>query len=330
MYFSFYFALEPGEVSRVDANENLQETDGEETDIPQKAVAMYFACNVQFVHGMDGEQVVNMVNHFATIAQQSATALDRTATIIQTFERATGSADAVGKGLETATRVLRNPEAFDGSADSWLTWRHAFMNWLNYADARVSGLLEEVERKPADDVISVADATEEVKALSTKLYSVVTSYLKGSALQSSRSLGTDRNGFRLWKMLLNQYSPSTRQRSLALPQAIAGFPAFSRDKTFAESIASLEQLVNEYQVACNKEFDREILLGVLMRCAPAGVRQHLTLTLTDGATYESTREQILAYERSSRTWDINSVMRQVQPLQDNGQAGSGRPCANGR
>ena len=45
------------------------------------------------------------------------------------------------------------------------------MNWLSYADARVSGLLEEVERKPADDVISMADATEEVKALSTKLYS---------------------------------------------------------------------------------------------------------------------------------------------------------------
>ena len=74
--------------------------------------------------------------------------------------------------------------------------------------------------------------------------------------------------------------------------------------------------MNEYQVAC-KEFDREILLGVLMRRAPAG------LALTDGATYESTREQILAYERSSRTWDVNSVTRQVQPLQESVQPGGG-------
>ena len=113
------------------------------------------------------------------------------------------------------------------------------MNWLSYADSRVSGLLEEVERKPADDVISMADATDEVKALSTKLCPVLTSYLKGSALQSPRSLGTDRNGFRLWKMLLNQYSPSTRQRSLALSQTIAGFPAFSREKSLQNQLHRL-------------------------------------------------------------------------------------------
>ena len=148
--------------------------------------------------------------------------------------------------------------------------------------------------------------------LSVRLYAVLTSYLRGSALQLSRSMSSSKNGLQLWKVLVNQYAPATKQRSLAISQAIATYPGFTRDKTFAESIAGLEQLVNEYFVVTNKKFDEDVLLGVLLRCSPQSLRQHLTLTMTRETTYRQARELILGYERSAKTWDVQSVLKQFQ------------------
>ena len=113
-------------------------------------------------------------------------------------------------------------------------------------------------------------------------------------------------------MLTWQYSPKTRQRSLALSQAIGSFPCFSESKPLSEPIAALEQLVREYEMVNNKVFDREILLGVLIRCSPTHLRQHLTLSMNSTTTYEQAREIILGFERSSRTWDMSNMIRDVQ------------------
>ena len=106
-------------------------------------------------------------------------------------------------------------------------------------------------REQQDPGADVALDTDEARALSVRLYAVLTSYLRGSALQLSRSMSSSKNGLQLWKVLVNQYAPATKQRSLAISQAIATYPGFTRDKTFAESIAGLEQLVNEYFVVTN-------------------------------------------------------------------------------
>ena len=65
-------------------------------------------------------------------------------------------------------------------------------------------------------------------------------------------------------------------------------------------------------MAVNKEYDREILSGVLLRCTPTNIRQHLTLSMGPGTTYSGLKESLLSYERASRSWDVDGVMRQVQ------------------
>ena len=89
-------------------------------------------------------------------------------------------------------------------------------------------------------------------------------------------------------------------------------PWFYARQTFAESIAGLEQLVNEYFVVTSKKFDEDVLLGVLLRCSPQSLRQRLTLTMTRETTYRQARELILGYERSAKTWDVQSVLKQFQ------------------
>ena len=58
-----------------------------------------------------------------------------------------------------------------------------------------------------------------------------------------------------------------------------------------------------------------------MRCAPDPIRNHLTLTVTPSTTYETAKEAILSYERSSKTWDVSKVLESVKDR--SGPAASG-------
>ena len=142
---------------------------------------------------------------------------------------------------------------------------------------------------------------------------LLTSYLKGSALQLSRSGSETRNGFALWKTLVDHSAPATRQRALALSQAISSFPQYKQaaGKTLQEHIMSMEALVQQYDALNAKRFDRGVLLGILMRLCPEGIRQHLSLAITESTSYQEVRERILAYERSSRLWSVEDM---VKPL----------------
>ena len=74
---------------------------------------------------------------------------------------------------------------------------------------------------------------------------------------------------------------------------------------------NMELLVNQYDQLSTTQFDRDILLGVLLRACPESIRQHLTLSVTEGTNYAEVKEKILAYERSSRFWTAGDVMKQL-------------------
>ena len=130
----------------------------------------------------------------------------------------------------------------------------------------------------------------------------------GAALQLSRSGSETRNGFALWKTLVDHYALATRQRALALSQAISSFPQYKQTagKTLQEHIMSMEALVQQYDALNAKQFDCDVLLGVLMRLCPEGIRQRLSLAITESTSYQEVRERILAFERSSRLWSVDN------------------------
>ena len=101
------------------------------------------------------------------------------------------------QSLEAASRILKNPEYFDGEGSAWAIWRHGFLNWITYADAFLGNAIEQVEQQ--DPGADVALDTDEARALSVRLYAVLTSYLRGSALQLSRSMSSSKNGLQLWE-----------------------------------------------------------------------------------------------------------------------------------
>ena len=95
-----------------------------------------------------------------------------------------------------------------------------------------------------------------------------------------RSEATSKDGFKLWHALNQEFMPSTRQRSLALAQALGSFPCFSKDRSALEPILNYEQLVFEYEQASGSTYPKELMAATLIKCCQPRLREQIQLSIT--------------------------------------------------
>lgn len=122
------------------------------------------------------------------MVQRSVSSSDATMQAIQ--HSSSTSPGSAARSLESASRVLKAPDLFDsGSPGDFSTWRHSFLNWLGFADRKMVEMINDVEKLDHGTELEKVDWTDVEDATQDKLYTVLTSYVKGPALQASRSLG---------------------------------------------------------------------------------------------------------------------------------------------
>ena len=102
--------------------------------------------------------------------------------------------------------------------------------------------------------------------------------------------------------MIKEFIPATRQRSLALAQALSQFPAFKEKSSMLEGVLQYENLVQQYETASGQTYPGDLKSATLIRCVAARLREHLQLSLNDVSTYADVREALLAYERVSKSF----------------------------
>ena len=107
-------------------------------------------------------------------------------------------------------------------------WKHQFTSWLCFGDGRYSEDLDHLEAKSEVPPLSSYNADE--RQMSQKLFAVLTSYLRGKRAHMVRAAAKNKDRFRLWHSLNQEYMPSTRQRSLVLAQALGAYPTKRKNK----------------------------------------------------------------------------------------------------
>ena len=243
------------------------------------------------------------------------------------MQGSTSSSSEVSRNLESASRILKNPDYFGGGSDvseaSFALWKHQFSNWLTFGDDRFRTLFEAAETQTAE--ANMEDFSADGKQLSRKLYRILTSYLKGPALAITRSIRQTENGFLVWQRLNAEHRPMSRQRGMALAQVLATYPAFPKDKSVMECILALEEVVHQYNQVTGEEYPKSLLMVTLIRCSPPNLRQHLQLTLQDSSTYKSVKETMLLYEKTTKAWSSESVLREVGATQGGRQGDEPTP-----
>jgi len=58
---------------------------------------------------------------------------------------------------------------------------------------------------------------------------VLTSYWRGRCSHIIKAFSKSRDGFAIWYQLMREFEPTSRQRSLALAQALASCPVFAKE-----------------------------------------------------------------------------------------------------
>jgi len=184
-------------------------------------------------------------------------------------------------GLESATRILKAPGVCTGEDPMvFQTWKFQFSPWLSFSDQRFQEVLEKVEALKDDPADSSTLTTEE-KELSAKLYTVLLTYLKGRCFNMVKEGMKAKNEFLLWRQLYREFLPCTRQRSLALAQALSPYPLFPKEKSSLGCVLGFEQMVQQFEESSQGNYSDELKPATL----PCKVREYLRLQTVTGQRY---------------------------------------------
>ena len=182
---------------------------------------------------------------------------------------------------------------------------------MSYGDERFSELLGKVERMSHVPVYSAYDS--EQKSMSNKFFAILSSYLRGRASALVRAVANgDKDGFRLWYDLCREYLPTSKQRTLCLAQTLAQYPQFSGKSSMLEQILNFEQLVSQYESSSGSTYPGDLKAVTILRCSPQRIREYLQLSLKEDSTYADIREAVLAYERVTKGFSAEQIVKQVQ------------------
>ena len=277
--------------------------------------ALVFASVAYHSQAMEGGEA-QFLQRMATLAEaatSAAAAAEKALNMVAAGSATSSSSgDPTQSGLSMAARVLKNPDPFSGDdPHSFPQWKFGFCSWLSFGDQRFQKAFEEVEKlKPSEDI---KPYSPDEMDLSTKLYAVLTSYLRGRCSGLVRSFAKSRDGFRLWRAVVAEYEPPSRQRSLAIAQALASYPSFSSTKTALENVLTYESQVQQFEELSGQQYPEELKSATLIRCSESRLREHLQLTVGETTSYGQLREAVLNFDKASKSWTTESVLKSLNP-----------------
>ena len=281
--------------------------------------AMMLICSCASSAAMEQEAVLQRIITLTEAATRAAMSAESTLNQVQSMA---STSSGPSEGLQAASRILKAPDTFNGDYPmAFASWRFQFTSWLTFGDSRYTTLLEKVESLTSAPSITTYDTPE--KELAHKLYAVLTSYLRGRCSHIIKAFAKSRDGFAIWYQLMREFEPTSRQRSLALAQALASYPVFAKDKSCLESILVYEQTVQQFEESSSTTYPDELKVATLMRCCNSKLREFLQLNIKDSSTYVEVREHIMNYERVSKSWTQEQVLKAIQ--QDPARPDSGGP-----
>ena len=184
----------------------------------RKLVALIFMCSVFHSRAMEQQQaMLERVAALAEAATRAAIAAERVA------GQTSASSSTSGDGLSHASKLLKSPESFSGEdALNFPSWRFQFTSCLTYGESKYVAMLKKIEALTTSP--DIATYSPEERVLAHRLYAVLTSYLKGRCGHLCKSMAQSRDGFAVRYHLIKEFEPSSRQRALAIAQALSNYP----------------------------------------------------------------------------------------------------------
>ena len=120
---------------------------------------------------------------------------------------AASSMDNTPKTRVDLTKLWKSPKQFEGTAESWESFRFNFTTYIGTVDPRLPELLDDAARRPDPiDMSTALTQTDRNKAI--EFYAVLNGYLKEKTnAHNILKAQKDRNGFEVWRLISAEFEP---------------------------------------------------------------------------------------------------------------------------
>ena len=140
-------------------------------------------------------------------------------------------------------KVVKGPEPFtpttrDAELAQWGNWSWELEQWLACIDEGFTANIKEL-RSRTHDVVDMSTLAKEDADRSRLLYTILASLLNEKNKRMLRSI-PDQNGFEGYRRLIQELTPSSRGRILALVQALHSWPPFDPKLSLMPQLAKFE------------------------------------------------------------------------------------------
>ena len=266
--------------------------------------------------GMDAGASERIVSQIMELSSAATQAVRMSQALLERVNSASSSS-STQVGRMDASKVLKLPDTFsEDDPVKFTLWQEQFLNWICFVDPRYNDIFNSLSAV-SDETVNLAEVQKsrrsEVTEMAHRLYSILASYLRGAASQVVRANVRERNGFQVWKDLQALYLPKTRPRALALGQAIIKHPPFhTSGRSMMENLLQFDQLLEQYAAASGQAMPDNLIVSTILGCVDAQTKKHLQLTMSDDTDYQKLKEKLILYERNSRTWSGDAIMKSIQ------------------
>ena len=202
-------------------------------------------------------------------------------------------------------RIVNRPKPIGNNRAEWRDWKFEVANFMCMVHAQYTDDLRvaELERTPVDDT-----ADTELRRRSTLLYAILASITKERAKQIVIANERTRNGYEVWRQLVQEYEPHGTSRRLHMLRELCKATQL-QGKTEANYHAALlawEREIDEYdRMPADTPGGQPSLFheAAIMDTAPDSLRTHLSL-LPITTTHGQLRVVIETYLRAKGTWTL--------------------------
>ena len=99
-------------------------------------------CFVMMIHSARGMDQQAFLDQIVELTRAATTAASSAASAMQSMQQLQQGKGSSASGLESASRILKNPDVFSGdNALEFMSWKSLFESWLTFGDSRYGDIL---------------------------------------------------------------------------------------------------------------------------------------------------------------------------------------------
>ena len=208
-----------------------------------------------------------------------------------------------GKDL---SKIIKQPEAFhpkdrDAELSMWPAWSWQFEQWLGCVHKDFVADISRIRANLNVPIVQTALTMDEAER-SRLLFGTLAGLLHEKGCRMLRTIPLSC-GFEGYRRLVQDLTPSSRSRLLALIQMVHAWPAFNMKIGLVQQLSKFESAVQEYESLSGTTMSDDAKLASVLKCLSGQLKTQAMIHVTETSTHNDLRSLIERWDSGQARWN---------------------------